>query len=40
MGFSILVIDESIHNHPLKKFVNEDQEAVMILIGAGGTNKL
>jgi len=36
MEFAILVINKSIHNHPLKKFGDEDQETVAILIEALG----
>jgi hypothetical protein len=28
------MINESIHNHSLKKFANEDREMVVVLVGA------
>ena len=31
------MINEGIHNHPLEKFENEDQEMVGILVEARGT---
>jgi hypothetical protein len=37
MRFTIFMIKECIHNHPLKKFANEDCELVGILIEARGT---
>ena len=36
MGFAILMINKSIDNHPLKKFGDEDQEMVAILVEARG----
>jgi hypothetical protein len=31
------VINIGIDNHPLKEFVNKDQEVVVILVGVDGT---
>jgi len=36
MGFAIFVINEGVHNHSLKKFGDEDQEMVAILVEALG----
>jgi hypothetical protein len=33
------MIDMGIHNHPLKKFANKDQELVVILVGARGPKR-
>ena len=35
----MLLINEGIHNYPLEKFNNKDQEMVGILIEAHGTKK-
>ena len=37
MGFAVFVVNKSIDNHPLKKFGDEDQEVVGILVVARGT---
>jgi len=39
MGFAKLVINKSIHNHPLEKFANEDKEEVIVLVEAPGTKQ-
>ena len=39
MGLAILVINKSIHNHPPKKFVNKNEDEVVVLIGACGTKQ-
>jgi hypothetical protein len=33
------MVNKSIHNHPLKKFGDKDQEVVAILVGACGTKQ-
>ena len=37
--FAIFVINEGINNHCLKKFEDEDQEVVAILVEASGTKQ-
>jgi len=32
MRFAIFMINKSIHNHPLKKFADKDQEVVVTLV--------
>ena len=39
MRFAIFVVNKSIHNHPLKKFEDENQEGVAILVEVSGTKQ-
>jgi hypothetical protein len=39
MRFGVFIINIGIHNHPLEKFVNEDQDVVAILVGASGAKQ-
>jgi hypothetical protein len=39
MSFGILVIDKSIHNHPLEDVITDEHRMVATLIGVGSTMK-